>query len=204
MKTSRNTCLAIATLLTLGSVARAESPLHIDDLAAKTERQARQVLYQTYGLQAYGPAARELKEDAFQMIRLASHLHDVAHVDHRHGGHGRHHGIGWQIERQRHINHDVVELDRLMHKMQDTVEHLRLRTVTRRPVHGHHAPGRVGVSVGRYFTINISSQGGGHHRHSTSYRAPSTLDRIQLSLASLSETVHHLLEDSEVVCVGRR
>jgi hypothetical protein len=136
------------------------------------------------------------------MIRLANHVREVTHVDHGFG-HG-HHGVRERIERQTHLNRDVADLDRVLHEMQDTLIHLKARTVVQRPVYDRHGRGRVGVSFGRYFSINVNSHGTSHHGHGASYRAPSSLDRLEISLASLSETVHHLLEDTEVVCVGRR
>jgi len=203
MKTSRISVLAIATLLTCGSFARAESPLHLDELAATAERQARRVLYQTYSLHAYGPAARQLKDDAFHMIRLAKHVHDVAHVDHRLDG-GRHRHPVDQIDRQVHLARDAAELDRLMHEMQDLVAQMNAHSAPRTPHYGRYAPGHVGISVGRNISFSFNGRGTSHGHHGRHYRAPSPLDQIERSLASLSETVHHLLDDVSVVCVRSR
>ena len=201
MKTSRITCLAIATLLTFGSFARAHSPRHLDELAVTAERQSRQVLYQTYRLHAYGPAAQTLKNNAFQMIRLAKHVHDVAHVD-PHAFHGRHPRPGDRIERQAHLNRDVAELDRVMHEMENLV--IRMKSVTRRPSYDHHPPGHIGISLGRKFALSINTGGASYGQHGHGFRAPTALDRIEASLAELSVTVHHLLDDTDVACCRKR
>lgn len=206
MKTSRLACLAIASVLTCGSLARAESAIHIDELAATAERQARQVLYQTYRLHGCGPAAQQLRSRAFQIIRHARHIHEVAHVDH-HSSYRYHgyRGVAHRIDRQAHLNRDLAALDRLVHEMQDLVLELQSRTVVQRPVYNHPTSSHVGVSIGRGFSININSRGNSRYHHYDSVNPTSlALDRIQISLAELTDTVHHLLEDTGVVCVGRR
>jgi hypothetical protein len=204
MKTSRILCLAIATLLTFGSFARAESLEHIDELASTAERQARHVLYQSYSLHAYGPTAQELKGDASRMIRLARHIHDVAHVDHRFA-YGRHSGHGGRIDRLAHINHDVAELDQLIHHMQDVVIRMKARIPVRRSHYSPHGAGNISVSFGNHFSLTFgNSRGASRYHHNTRFRAPSTVDQIEIGLAKLLETVHHLLEDTEVVCIHRR
>ena len=209
MKTSRITCMAIAALLTFGSFARAQSPRHLDELAATVERQSRQVLYQTYSLHACGPAAQELKTKSFQMIRLAKHIHQIAHIDPHHG-HG-HFRPSARFDRQAHINHDVAELDRLMHEMQDLVVQMKTRTAVRRPVYGgRYGSGNVAVSFGRNFSLNINSRGpsGFHHGHGHGHgyrpHTVAALDRIEISLAKLSDSVHHLLDDTDVRCSRMR
>jgi len=202
MKTSRMTCLAIVTLLSFGSFARAESPTHIDDLAVTAERQARQVLHHTYSLHSYGHVAHDLRDDAIQMIRLAKHIHELAHVDH-HAVHGRHHGRV-RLDRTAHINRDVADLDRLMHHMQDEVALLKARIPARRPQYGRHGGGGINVSVGNRISLSFGSRGSSYYHHGTSYRTPTALDRLEISLGRLSETVHHLLDDTEVVCIRMR
>lgn len=200
MKTSRMTCLAIATLLSYGSFVQAESPTHIDELAVTAERQARQVFYYTYSLQSHGRAAQDLRDDAVQMIRLARHIHELAHVDH-HSAHGRHRG---HVDRTAHINRDVASLDRLMHHMEDEVVRLKARVPARRPQYGRYGGGRINVSVGHHISLSFGSRGSSRHHHGTSYHAPTTLDRIEISLAKLSKTVHHLLDDTGAVCIRKR
>lgn len=207
MMTSRITCLAFASLMACGSLARAQSPAHLDDLARQAERQARQVLYQSYSLHAHGPVARDLKNDALQMIRLATHIHDVAHVEpwHGHGyGHGRHHRRGGRHDLRQHLNRDVAEMDRLLHHMQDTVADLRSRLAACQPAYLGPGQGQVGISVGRHFSFSFSSYGARPHRPGHGHRPLSSLERIDRSLASLEYTVHHLLEDTDAVCVRAR
>lgn len=202
MKTSRITCLAIVTLLTCGSFARAQSLDHVDHLAVTAERQARQVFYQTLSLRGHGPAAYELRRDAVQMVRLARHIHELAHVDRF--DHGRGHHVGACFDRQAHLNRDVADLDRLMHEMQDLAAGLQTGFAVHRPIDDRYGPSHVTVSVGRVFSLNINSQDAGYGHQGASFRAPTELERLEISLAKLAETVHHLLDDTQVVCIRKR
>ena len=209
MTSTKITSLAFALtgLLSFGGIAQAQSLHHIDSLAVTAERQARRVLFQTYGLSHIGPAAT-LKHDAARLVRLASHIHQVAHVDQYHG-----YGHYWsRADRLAHINGDVRELDRLMHHMQDTVRRLKVQCANRVPRHTIHSPHNVHVSVGRHFSLNVGTNGYryGHPGHGQfihpgfhggyGSRTLVTLRQIEAGLASLEITVHHLLHDTGIRC----
>ena len=235
---------ALTGLLTLGTAVNAQSLHHINGLAVTAKHQARNVVHQTYGLYHAGHAGRALAHDAVQLVRLANHIHELAHVNHYHGCLPPH----VQRDRLAHINQDVRQLDRLMHQMQDRVAALKIRLAQRAPCHKAYSPGHVcspngcspghgyttgsihprgnvysrgnvRVSVGRNLAVNVGPYNvgpyntarnyghrpyhyGGHGFHTgvSNSRTLATLHRIEVSLASLERTVHHLLEDTGVKC----
>ncbi len=202
MKTTTTMAVAFVGLLIVGSTAQAQSLPHIDDLANIAERQTRVVALQSFQIRSMPLEARQLRENAISMYRLAQHIHDVGHT-----AADAHRPLRARAALA-HINRDVEQLDRLMHATQDLVAEMQANLTLRRdvPVRGaHHAPA---INLGRHFSISLGSgcyQGhGGYGQAHVDRRDLLQLSRIQRSLGELERTVHHLVEDTEATCCHRR
>ena len=121
MKTMMTLATAIATLGLFGGTAEAASDFHIDELAARLQRQTAQLTYEIEHQFRFSPSYRHLLKDAREMEELAAHIHDVAHFD------------GNRV----HIADDVRKLDRLYHHVEGLVDSMERRAYRHARVHRH-------------------------------------------------------------------
>lgn len=112
--------LAIVAVGLLGSSVQAASDFHVDEVAAKLQRQTADLTYeiehQFRGTSSY----KHLLEDAVEMEDLARHIHDAAH----------------NADSRRHIAADVRKLDRTIHHVEGLLDRMQVRS--RRHSHGHN------------------------------------------------------------------
>lgn len=105
--------LTVVTVGLIAGNAQAASDIHIDELAARLQRQTADLTYEIdHQFRSCG-SYRHLRNDAIEMERLARHIHDVAHY----------------TNYRRHIAADVQKLDRLFHHIEELVDRLEYQAV---------------------------------------------------------------------------
>ncbi len=108
---SLSICFAIVTLTAAAGSANAASPLHIDDLAARLQRQTARLTYEVEHQFRYTRDYKHLLHDAEDMEDLARHIHDVAH----------------DFGSRRHIAADLRKMDRLFHHIEELIDGMEYR-----------------------------------------------------------------------------
>jgi hypothetical protein len=115
----------ILTIILVGfaltPVAKADTYSHIDGLAVQLTQYAR-LLDREFSLHyRHTPKYGHLRNDTRNMIRLADHMHDVAH----------HHGS------LAHLQSDLRQLDRLFHHIEELVDDIEHDAIHSHDFHGH-------------------------------------------------------------------
>jgi hypothetical protein len=100
--------VAVAMIAGTGEASAAPSHRHIDRVAYNLMKQAQEVQSEVNQHFRRSPQYRHLAEDVREMVRLARHIHEVAHD----GGN------------LRHLRADVRKLDRLYHHIEELVDDL--------------------------------------------------------------------------------
>jgi negative regulator of sigma E activity len=100
--------VVLSVSLTAASSAKAQSYEHIDRLASQLQRQSANLYWEFRAHFSHTPGYRHLLSDTARMYRLAAHVHEVIH----HGA-----NVG-------HIRHDVEQLDRAFHHVEEVVDQI--------------------------------------------------------------------------------
>ena len=88
--------------------AEAASSRHLDNMAVRLQGQAREMIGELRLHYRHAGEYRHLISDAYEIYRLATHIHDLTH---------HHSGI-------RHVRADIDSLDRKFHHLEDLVSHI--------------------------------------------------------------------------------
>ncbi len=105
----------------LTGTAQADTYSHIDGLAVRLQQYARLLDREFTAHYRHTSQYRHLHADAYQMMRLAEHVHEVAH----------HQGS------LTHLQSDLRQLDRLFHHIEDLVEDIEHHAGGFGDLHGH-------------------------------------------------------------------
>ncbi len=174
--------LALAGFALTGT-ATANTYSHIDGLAVQLTRYARQLDQEFTAHYRHTSQFRHLREDARQMIRLAEHIHEVAH----------HQGS------LSHLESDLRQLDRLFHHIEDLVEEIEHNAAGLGHYHGHfgsyygtYSGGHIHGNTRHVRRILKSMEDTLHHLH----------DDVR-ELARLEEARHHHNHHGPVIRFSR-
>ncbi len=165
------------TLLTLAmagfaltGTAKADTYSHIDGLAVQLTRNARLLEREFAAHYRHTSRYRHLREDARQMIRLADHVHEVAH----------HEGS------LSHLQSDLRQLDRLFHHIEELVDEIEHDAAGLGDDHHGHF-GNFGGYHGRY----------GGHIHGNTRHVRRILSAMEDTLHHLQDDVRQLARAAE-------
>ncbi|MBW3600369.1 MAG: hypothetical protein KY475_24280 [Planctomycetes bacterium] len=148
--------------------AQADTYSHIDNLALRLQQYARLLDREFAAHYRHTSQYRHLHEDSCEMVRLAGHVHDVAH----------HHGS------LRRLRSDLRQLDELFHHIEDLVA--EVEHDARPDYHGHY-----GGYHSRYGGYGGHIHGDTRHVHRILRATEDTLHHLQDDVEQLAAIDDH-------------
>jgi hypothetical protein len=128
---------------------------HVDQLAAQLVRQANDVCLEMYYNHRHNPGHRETYREMYQVLQDAKHIHELVHDNYHRTRHNQ----------DDHIARDLLEMDGLVHHIEEDIAHWT-------PAHSHRGRG-----LGSHAAVHGQGQ------------------NLQRLLGQFGETLHHLMDD---------